>query len=178
MSRIGRKPIAVPQGVEVNISETNYAVVKGPKGTLEQQLNTLMTFTNENGTITVVRPNDEKETRALHGLTRVLLANMVTGVKDGFKKELNFVGYKASKSGNTVTLGIGYSHPVYFYDGDGITFEVPNETTLIVNGIDKQQVGQVAANVRAKRPPEPYKGKGIKYADEYVRRKAGKAGKK
>ena len=96
----------------------------------------------------------------------------------GFKKELNFVGYKVSKSGNTVTLGIGYSHPVYFYDGDGITFEVPNETTLIVNGIDKQQVGQVAANVRAKRPPEPYKGKGIKYADEYVRRKAGKAGKK
>lgn len=178
MSRIGRKPITVPQGVEVNVSENNYVVVKGPKGTLEQQLCKDMTITREDNVIVVTRPNDEKETKALHGLTRVLLANMVTGVTEGFKKELNLVGYKVSKSGTTVTLGIGYSHPVYVYDTEDIKFEVPSETVLIVTGIDKQKVGQVAADVRAKRPPEPYKGKGIRYANERVRRKAGKAGKK
>jgi large subunit ribosomal protein L6 len=182
MSRIGRKPIAVPSGVEVIVSENNFVTVKGPKGTLEQQLSEKMTITLENGQLTVTRPNDEKENKALHGLTRVLLSNMVIGVTEGFKKQLDFVGYKVSKATvdkkSAVSLGIGYSHPVYFFDGDGITFEVVSETTLVVHGIDKQKVGQVAANVRAKRPPEPYKGKGIRYTDEYVRRKAGKAGKK
>ena len=180
MSRIGRKVIVVPAGVEVSISDTNYVTVKGPKGTLEQQLSTAMTIAQNGNEITVTRPNDEKENRALHGLTRTLLNNMVVGVTEGYSKTLEIVGvgYRASKQGTTLNLNLGFSHPVTFSDGDGITFAVPNELTIVVSGIDKQKVGQVAAEVRAKRPPEPYKGKGVKYAGEYIRRKAGKAGKK
>ena len=180
MSRIGRKVIVVPAGVEVSISDTNYVTVKGPKGTLEQQLSTAMTIAREGNEITVSRPNDEKENRALHGLTRTLLNNMIIGVTEGYSKTLEIVGvgYRASKKDTTLNLNLGYSHPVTFQDGDGITFTVPNELTVIVSGIDKQKVGQVAAEVRGKRPPEPYKGKGVKYAGEYIRRKAGKAGKK
>ena len=180
MSRIGRKVIVVPAGVEVSISDTNYVTVKGPKGTLEQQLSTAMTIAQNGNEITVTRPNDEKENRALHGLTRTLLNNMVVGVTEGYSKTLEIVGvgYRANKQGTTLNLNLGFSHPVTFQDGDGITFACPNELTIVVSGIDKQKVGQVAAEVRAKRPPEPYKGKGVKYAGEYIRRKAGKAGKK
>ena len=180
MSRIGRAPITVPAGVEVSVSESNHITVKGPKGTLERDLVPQMKVEIDAGVIHVTRPNDEKENRALHGLTRTLVANMVTGVTNGFSKtlEINGVGYRASKEGKKLVLNIGYSHQVDVEEIDGITIDVPNPNTVVINGIDKQVVGQFAADVRAKRPPEPYKGKGIKYSDEVVRHKVGKTGAK
>ena len=180
MSRIGRAPITIPAGVEVKLEENNRIIVKGPKGTLERTLPAKMTVSMDNGVLHVARPDDEKENRSLHGLTRTLVANMVHGVHAGFAKtlEVNGVGYRASKEGNKLVLTIGYSHPVEIPEIDGITIDVPNPNTVVINGIDKQTVGQFAADVRAKRPPEPYKGKGIKYADEHIRRKEGKTGAK
>lgn len=180
MSRIGRAPITVPAGVEVKIEENNHITVKGPKGTLERTLNPQMQLELKDGVIHVTRPNDSKENRSMHGLTRTLVANMVHGVHDGFAKtlEVNGVGYRASKEGKKLVLNIGYSHPVEVEETDGITIDVPNPNTVVINGIDKQRVGQFAADIRAKRPPEPYKGKGIKYSDEVVRRKEGKTGAK
>ena len=179
MSRIGRAPIAVPAGVVVTIADGNVVTVKGPLGELTQTFNQNLTINFDGATLTVTRPNDEKENRALHGLTRTLLANMVEGVTKGFAKKLEIVGvgYRAEKQGTRLNLGLGYSHPVVFEEANGIKFEVPDATTIIVKGIDKQAVGQMAAVIRAKRPPEPYLGKGIKYAGEYIRRKAGKTGK-
>ena len=179
MSRIGRAPIAVPAGVVVTIADGNVVTVKGPLGELTQTFNQNLTINFDGATLTVTRPNDEKENRALHGLTRTLLANMVEGVTQGFSKKLEIVGvgYRAEKQGTRLNLGLGYSHPVVFEEANGIKFEVPDATTIIVKGIDKQAVGQMAAVIRAKRPPEPYLGKGIKYAGEYIRRKAGKTGK-
>lgn len=179
MSRIGRMPITVPAGVTVTIEAGNVVTAKGPKGTLTEKLHPAMKIENEAGVLHVIRPNDEKESKALHGLTRSLLANMVEGVSNGFSKtlEINGVGYSAAKSGKTMTLSLGYSHPIIIEDGNGVTFEVPNPNTIIVSGVDKQAVGQMAAVVRSKRPPEPYLGKGIKYQGEYIRRKAGKTGK-
>ena len=180
MSRIGRAPIAIPAGVEVKVAENNHITVKGPKGTLERDLVPQIKVEVNAGVINVTRPNDEKENRSLHGLTRTLVANMVTGVTTGFSKtlEVNGVGYRASKEGKKLVLNIGYSHQVDVEEIDGITIDVPNPNTVVVNGIDKQVVGQFAADIRAKRPPEPYKGKGIKYSDEVVRRKVGKTGAK
>ena len=180
MSRIGRAPITVPAGVEVTVGENNHITVKGPKGTLTSQLSPLMTLKQEGAEIHVTRPNDEKENRALHGLTRALLHNMVVGVTEGYKKELdiNGVGYRAAKEGKKLVLTIGYSHPVEVEEIDGITIDVPNPNHLVVSGCDKQKVGQFAAELREKRPPEPYKGKGIKYTDEVIRRKVGKTGVK
>ena len=180
MSRIGKMPISIPNGVDVTLGEGNLVTVKGPKGTLSQKLSEKMTISNDNGTITITRPNDEKENRALHGLTRTLLNNMVVGVTEGFKKELdvNGVGYRVAKEGKKLTMNIGYSHPVVMEEIDGITIDVPSPNKSIINGIDKQKVGQFAAEVRGKRPPEPYKGKGIKYTDEVIRRKEGKTGVK
>ena len=180
MSRIGRMPVAIPAGVEVNIANGNLVTVKGPKGTLTSQLSPLMTLKQEGAEIHVTRPNDEKENRALHGLTRALLHNMVVGVTEGYKKELdiNGVGYRAAKEGKKLVLTIGYSHPVEVEEIDGITIDVPNPNHLVVSGCDKQKVGQFAAELREKRPPEPYKGKGIKYTDEVIRRKVGKTGVK
>lgn len=179
MSRIGKMPVAIPAGVEVSISESNLVTVKGPKGTLTQQMHPAMTLKQEGAEILVTRPNDEKENRALHGLTRALLHNMVVGVTEGYKKnlEINGVGYRAAKEGNKLVLTIGYSHPVEVAEIPGITIEVPQPNQIVISGCDKQMVGQFAAEVREKRPPEPYKGKGIKYADEFIRRKEGKAGK-
>ena len=180
MSRIGKMPISIPNGVDVTLGEGNLVTVKGPKGTLSQKLSEKMTISNDNGVITITRPNDEKENRALHGLTRTLLNNMVVGVTEGFKKELdvNGVGYRVAKEGKKLTMNIGYSHPVVMEEIDGITIDVPSPNKIIINGIDKQKVGQFAAEVRGKRPPEPYKGKGIKYTDEVIRRKEGKTGVK
>ena len=180
MSRIGRMPITVPAGVEVKVSETNLVTVKGPKGELTQQLSPLMTIEQEDNIIHVKRPNDEKETRALHGLTRSLLHNMVVGVHETYKKELevNGVGYRAAKDGDKLILTVGYSHPVEIKEGNGISIEVPAPNKIIISGCDKQAVGQFAAEVREKRPPEPYKGKGIKYVDEVIHRKVGKTGAK
>ena len=180
MSRIGRMPVAIPAGVEVTVSDSNLVTVKGPKGTLTQQFSSAMTIKKEGAEITVSRPNDEKENRALHGLTRALIHNMVVGVTEGYKKELevNGVGYRAAKEGNTLVLTIGYSHPVNVPEVPGITIEVPAQNKVVISGCDKQQVGQFAAEVREKRPPEPYKGKGIKYVDEVIRRKVGKTGAK
>lgn len=180
MSRIGKMPISVPAGVEVTMGEGNLVTVKGPKGTLTQKLSEKMTLTREDGVILVTRPNDEKENRSLHGLTRTLLNNMVQGVTEGFKKELdvNGVGYRVAKEGNKLNMNIGFSHPVIMEEPEGITIEVPSPNKIIINGIDKQKVGQFAAEVRGKRPPEPYKGKGIKYTDEVIRRKEGKTGVK
>lgn len=180
MSRIGRAPISLPNNVEVTLGEGNLVTVKGPKGTLTQKLSEKMTLTQEGNVIHVTRPNDEKENRALHGLTRTLLNNMVVGVTEGYKKELdvNGVGYRVAKEGKKLTMNIGYSHPVVMEETDGITIEVPSPNKIIISGTDKQKVGQFAANVRAKRPPEPYKGKGIKYANEVIRHKEGKAGGK
>ena len=180
MSRIGKMPITVPAGVEINVAEGNVVTVKGPKGTLTQKLSEKMTLTREDGVIVVTRPNDEKENRSLHGLTRTLLSNMVVGVTEGFKKELdvNGVGYRVAKEGNKLNMNIGFSHPVIMEEPEGITIEVPSPNKIIINGTDKQKVGQFAAEVRGKRPPEPYKGKGIKYTDEVIRRKEGKTGVK
>ena len=178
MSRIGRMPIAVPAGVDVKIDGST-VTVKGPKGTLTRTVSSNITVALDNGVITVTRPNDLKENRALHGLTRTLVANMVKGVSEGFKKELeiNGIGYRAAKQGKNLVLNIGYSHDVIMSEEEGITIEVPAPNKIIISGPDKQKVGQFAAEVRGKRPPEPYKGKGIKYVDEVIRRKEGKAGK-
>ena len=178
MSRIGRKPIAVPAGVEVKVNGSE-VTVKGPKGTLTQSFSERMTIKVEGSEILVTRPTDDKEDRALHGLTRTLVSNMVTGVTEGFKKELevNGVGYRVQKQGKNLVMNLGYSHQVIMPEIDGITIECPSANAIVISGADKQMVGQFAAEVREKRPPEPYKGKGIKYAGEYIRRKEGKAGK-
>ena len=178
MSRIGRMPITVPAGVDVKL-EGNTVTVKGAKGTLTQSFSPNMALKLENGVLTVERPDDEKENRALHGLTRTLIATMVEGVTNGYSKKLEIVGvgYRVEKTGKQIKMSIGYSHPVFMDEKDGVTFEVPDANTIIVAGADKQKVGQIAAEVRSKRPPEPYHGKGIKYADEHIRHKAGKAGK-
>ena len=180
MSRIGRAPIAIPAGVEVKVGENNHVTVKGPKGTVERTIVPQMNIKVEDGHIIVERPNDEAANRSLHGLSRTLIANMVEGVTNGFSKtlEVNGVGYRAAKEGNKLVLNIGYSHQVDVEEIDGITIDVPNPNTVVINGIDKQKVGQFAADVRAKRPPEPYKGKGIKYSYETIRRKEGKTGAK
>ena len=181
MSRIGNKTITIPAGVEVIVAEGNEVTVKGPKGTLTRQFNKDLGINIENGVLTVTRPNEEKHTKQLHGTTRALINNMVEGVNVGYKRELEIVGigYRAALAGNKLTLNIGYSHPVEFTAEDGLTIEVPNQTTIIVSGIDKQRVGEMAANIRATRKPEPYKGKGIRYKGEQIRRKEGKtAGKK
>ena len=179
MSRIGRQPIVVPAGVDVNVGADNLVTVKGPKGTLTQALAKDMKITVGAGEILVERPSESKTHKSLHGLTRTLLNNMIVGVTAGYTKKLiiNGVGYRAAKAGKTLTLNLGYSHDVKFEDVDGVTFEAPDANTVIVSGIDKQKVGQMAAQVREKRPPEPYLGKGIRYEDERIRRKAGKAGK-
>lgn len=180
MSRIGKMPIEVAAGVTVTIGERNEVTVKGPKGELKQTLNQDMIIEQNGNVIEVKRPSDAKEHRAMHGLTRTLLNNMVVGVTEGYKKELqiNGVGYRAAKQGTKLVLNLGYSHQVEMEEIDGITIEVPQPNQIIISGPDKQKVGQFAANVREKRPPEPYKGKGIKYVDEYIRRKEGKAGSK
>ena len=180
MSRIGRMPITVPAGVTVNIAEGNVVTVKGPKGELTQSLRPEMIIKQEGTTITVERPSDDKLHRSVHGLTRTLLHNMVIGVTEGFKKELdvNGVGYRAAKEGKNLVLNIGYSHQVIVPETEDIQIDVPNPNQIIVKGIDKQKVGQFAAEVRGKRPPEPYKGKGIKYDYEVIRRKEGKTGAK
>ena len=180
MSRIGRAPITVPAGVEITLGDNNVVTVKGPKGSLTKQFNANMVIAMDNGVLTVSRPNDAKENRALHGLTRTLINNMVVGVTEGYKKELdvNGVGYRVAKEGNKLVMNLGYSHQVIMEEVPGITIEVPGPNKIIINGCDKQQVGQFAAEVREKRPPEPYKGKGIKYVDEVIRRKVGKTGAK
>ena len=179
MSRIGNKPITVPAGVEVKLDGQNITV-KGPKGTLEREIHKNMKVTLDGNIIKVERPNDEKENRSLHGLTRTLINNMITGVTEEFtrKLEVNGVGYRAQKQGKKLVLTLGYSHPVEMQEPDGITFDVPTPNEIIVRGIDKEKVGQTAAVIRTKRPPEVYRGKGIKYAEEVIRRKEGKAGKK
>jgi len=180
MSRIGRMPIAIPAGVTVDIAENNKVTVKGPKGTLERVLPSEMEIKLEGAEVTVKRPNDLKKMRALHGLTRTLINNMVVGVTEGYSKELevNGVGYRAAKKGKKLVLSLGYSHPVEMEDPEGVESVVEGQNKIIVKGIDKEKVGQYAANIREKRAPEPYKGKGIKYADEVIRRKVGKTGKK
>ena len=179
MSRIGRIAVTVPAGVEVSIAEGNVVTVKGPKGTLVQTMHPAMIIRKEGSTVVVERPSDEKEHKSLHGLTRTLVNNMVVGVSEGYKKQLEIVGvgYRAAKQGNVLQLSLGYSHGISFEEKDGITFEVPNANSIIVHGADKQKVGQIAAQIREKRPPEPYLGKGVKYVDEVIRRKSGKAGK-
>ena len=179
MSRIGRKEIVIPAGVEVKVAEGNVVTVKGPKGTLTKELCPRMTIKVEGNVATVARPTDEKEDRALHGLTRALLHNMVEGVANGFERKLEIVGtgYRAAMNGTTLVLNLGYSHDIKVNPEENMTFETPNATTIVVRGIDKQRVGQVAADIRGKRPPEPYHGKGVKYEGEKIRRKAGKTGK-
>ena len=180
MSRIGRMPIAIPAGVTVEVAENNKVTVKGPKGTLERVLPAEMEIKVENGEVTVIRPNDLKKMKSLHGLTRTLINNMVVGVTAGYEKklEVNGVGYRAAKAGNKLTLSLGYSHPVEMIDPEGVETVLDGTNIIIVKGIDKEKVGQFAAEIRDKRRPEPYKGKGIKYADETIRRKVGKTGKK
>jgi len=180
MSRIGKMPIAIPAGVTVDIAENNKVTVKGPLGTLERVLPAEMKITIENGVLSVTRPNDLKRNKSLHGLTRTLLNNMVVGVTQGYQKvlEINGVGYRASKAGKELTLVLGYSHPVVMTDPEGVESLVEGTNKIIVKGIDKEKVGQYAAEIRAKRKPEPYKGKGVKYADEVIIRKVGKTGKK
>jgi large subunit ribosomal protein L6 len=180
MSRIGRAPIAIPAGVEVKVDENNHVTVKGPKGTVERDIVPQITVTVEGAQVLVSRPDDEAANRSLHGLSRTLIANMVEGVTNGFSKtlEINGVGYRASKEGNKLVLNVGFSHQVNVEEIPGITIDVPNANTIVINGIDKQLVGQFAADVRSKRPPEPYKGKGIKYSYEVLRHKVGKTGAK
>lgn len=180
MSRIGRMPIHVPAGVTVTVADNNVVTVKGPLGTLTEALCPRMILTQEGDVITVARPSDEKEDRSLHGLTRALLNNMVVGVTQGYSKQLEIigVGYRAAMQGKTLTLNLGYSHVINITEPEGIKFEVPNPNTIVIKGIDKQAVGQMAATVRSKRPPEPYHGKGVRYTGEHVRHKAGKAGGK
>lgn len=179
MSRIGREPITIPAGVTVNVAEGNVVTVKGKLGEVTETFNPALGISVDGATLTVTRPNDDKEFRALHGLTRALIANMVKGVTEGFQKKLEIVGvgYKVEKQGKKIVLNLGHSHPIYFEEGNGITFEIPDNTTIIVKGYDKQAVGQIAAAIRSKRPPEPYLGKGVKYSGEKIRRKAGKTGK-
>ena len=180
MSRIGRMPIALPAGVTVDIAENNKVTVKGPKGTFERVLPAEMEIKLDGTTVTVSRPNDLKKMKSLHGLTRTLIHNMVVGVTEGYEKklEVNGVGYRAQKNGKTLVLSLGYSHPVEMTDPEGIEVAVDGQNLIIVKGIDKEKVGQYAAEIRSKREPEPYKGKGIKYVDEVIRRKVGKTGKK
>ena len=180
MSRIGRLPIAIPAGVTVEIAENNKVTVKGPKGTLERVLPTEMKIEKDGESIVVTRPNDLKRMKSLHGLTRTLINNMVVGVTAGYKKELevNGVGYKVQKQGKTLVLSLGYSHPVEMTDPEGVESTLEGQNKIIITGIDKEKVGQYAAEIRDKRRPEPYKGKGIKYSDEVIRRKVGKTGKK
>ena len=180
MSRIGRAPITVPAGVEVTVGENNHIVVKGPKGSIERTVAPQMIVEVKEGVMTVSRPNDEKQNRALHGLTRTLLANMVEGVSNGFAKNLEIqgVGYRAVKEGNKLVMNLGFSHQVTMEETAEIQIEVPDANHIVIKGIDKQKVGQFAADVRAKRPPEAYKGKGIRYVGEYVRVKEGKTGAK
>ena len=179
MSRIGNKPIAIPENVEIKL-EGNKMIAKGPKGTLEKELHPTMKITIENNVITVTRPNDEPQNRSLHGLTRTLINNMIEGVVNEYTRELeiNGVGYRAAKQGNKLVLTLGYSHPVEMIEPAGIKYEVPSPNQIIVRGMDKELVGQMAAVIRTKRPPEVYRGKGIKYAEEHIRRKEGKTGKK
>ena len=179
MSRIGKKVIEIPAGVEIKVSKENLVTVKGPKGTLTQEIHANMTVAIEGNELTVTRPNDKKDNRSLHGLSRSLINNMVVGVVEGYKKELeiNGVGYKAAKQGKKLVLSLGFSHPVDLEDPEGVTSEVEGTTKVIITGIDKQKVGQFAATIRSKRPPEPYKGKGVKYVGEHIRRKEGKSGK-
>ena len=179
MSRIGRMTITVPAGVKVDVDAKNVVTVTGPKGTLSEKIDPAMVIEQNGAELHVKRPDDTKENRSLHGLSRTLIHNMVVGVTEGYKKQLdiNGVGYKAAKEGKRLVLNIGYSHPVYFEEPEGITYEVPSPTTIVVGGANKQQVGQLAAEIRGKSPPEPYLGKGIKYSDEKIRRKAGKASK-
>ena len=179
MSRIGRAPITVPAGVTVTVGEDNLITVKGPKGELTHKAPAQITVNVDGAVINVTRPNDEAENRALHGLTRTLVNNMVVGVSAGYEKKLEIVGvgYRVAKEGKKLNLNLGYSHPIYVEEVDDVTFEVPSQTEIIVKGINKQNVGQIAAQIREKRPPEPYHGKGVRYADERVRHKAGKAGK-
>ena len=179
MSRIGRKPIAIPAGVEVK-NDNGLITVKGPKGTLTQKINPIISVEINGNEINVTRPNDEKEARSLHGLSRTLINNMVIGVTEGYKKELevNGVGYRVQKQGDTLVMNLGFSHQVFVKEIPGITIEAPGPNQIIISGADKQLVGQFAAEVREKRPPEPYKGKGIKYTTERIRRKEGKAGGK
>ena len=178
MSRIGKKAITIPAGVDVTV-DGNTVTVKGPKGTLTSTFKPNITIEKDGAEIKVSRPDDQKENRSLHGLTRTLIANMIEGVSNGFKKELeiNGIGYRAEKKGSDLVMKIGYSHDVIMSEIDGITIDVPAPNKIVISGPDKQKVGQFAAEVREKRPPEPYKGKGIKYADEHIRRKEGKAGK-
>jgi len=180
MSRIGRLPIAIPAGVTVEIAENNKVTVTGPKGTLSRELPTEMKIEKDGESIVVTRPNDLKRMKSLHGLTRTLINNMVVGVTAGYKKELevNGVGYKAQKQGKTLVLSLGYSHPVEMTDPEGVESTLEGQNKIIITGIDKEKVGQYAAEIRDKRRPEPYKGKGIKYSDEVIRRKVGKTGKK
>lgn len=180
MSRIGRMPVVIPAGVEVKVTENNEVQVKGPKGTLTQQLSGEMKITVEGGQIIVERPSEDKRHKSLHGLTRTLINNMVVGVTQGYEKnlEINGVGYRASKSGKKLVLNLGYSHPVEMEEPEGVTVEVPAQNKIVVKGIDKQAVGEFAAKIRSKRAPEPYKGKGIKYDNEVIKRKEGKTGGK
>ena len=180
MSRIGRLPVSLPAGVEVNVSDSNLVTVKGPKGELQEQISSLVKIEMENGVLTVTRAGDSKDERSAHGLSRTLINNMVVGVTAGFEKKLQLVGvgYKVEKKGNTLVLNLGYSHPIEMEDPEGITTEAPSATEIIVKGIDKALVGNYAAVLRSKRAPEPYKGKGVKYVDEVIRRKEGKTGKK
>ena len=180
MSRIGRMPVAIPAGVTVTIAENNKVTVKGPKGTLERVLPEELTIKEEDGHVVVSRPNDLKRMKSLHGLTRTLINNMIVGVTNGYEKvlEVNGVGYRAGKQGKKLTLNLGYSHPVEMEDPEGIETVLEGQNKITVKGIDKEKVGQYAAEIRDKRRPEPYKGKGIKYADEVIRRKVGKTGKK
>lgn len=179
MSRIGRMPVEIPAGVTVTVANGNLVTVKGKLGTLTEQLHPRMTIAVEGNHAYVSRPTDEKEDRSLHGLTRALLHNMVVGVTEGYAKKLEIVGvgYRVAKEGKRIVLNVGHSHPIYFNEDDKVTFDVPDSNTIIVKSFDKQYCGQIAANIRAKRPPEPYHGKGIKYSDERIRRKAGKTGK-
>ena len=179
MSRIGREPVAIPAGVSVSVAPGNVVTVKGAKGEMTETFSPAITISVQDNVLTVTRASDVKEIRALHGLTRALISNMVTGVTSGFEKKLEIVGvgYKVEKQGKKIVLNLGHSHSISFEEGDGITFDVPDSNTIIVKGYDKQRVGQVAATIRSKRPPEPYLGKGVKYAGEKIRRKAGKTGK-